>query len=299
MAPQAVAKFSVKDFKADLKPVWCPGCGDFGVVASVYQALARLNLDPDNTVLVSGIGCSSRLPGYINTYGFNTIHGRALPVATGVKLANPALAVIVAGGDGDGFAIGTSHFVHTARRNVDLTYVMMDNGIYGLTKGQVSPTSPHDLVTKTSAYGNIEPPMNPVLMALSCGATFIARAFSGDPKTSQEIIAAAIQHRGFSFVHMVSPCVTYRGREQFDIVRERIRALPEGYDPTNRDDARRVAFEDTEAVITLGTIWVAERPTLEDGFDRARRKASARGPFSYDDLMHSFIPDDEAAAAGR
>lgn len=299
MAPQAVAKFSVKDFKADLKPVWCPGCGDFGVVASVYQALAKLNLDPDNTVLVSGIGCSSRLPGYINTYGFNTIHGRALPVATGVKLANPALAVIVAGGDGDGFAIGTSHFVHTARRNVDLTYVMMDNGIYGLTKGQVSPTSPRDLVTKTSAYGNIEPPMNPVLMALSCGATFIARAFSGDPKTSQEIIAAAIQHRGFSFVHMVSPCVTYRGREQFDIVRERIRALPEGYDPTNRDDARRVAFEDTEAVITLGTIWVAERPTLEDGFDRARRKASARGPFSYDDLMHSFIPDDEAAAAGR
>jgi len=296
MALQAVAKLLVRDFKADLKPVWCPGCGDFGVVASVYQALAKLNLDPDNTVLVSGIGCSSRLPGYINTYGFNTIHGRALPVATGVKLANPALTVIVAGGDGDGFAIGTSHFVHTARRNVDLTYVMMDNGIYGLTKGQVSPTSPHDLVTKTSAYGNIEAPMNPVLMALSCGATFIARAFSGDPKNSQEIIAAAIQHKGFSFVHMVSPCVTYRGREQFDMVRERIRALPEGYDPTNRDDARRVAFEDTEALITLGTIYVAERPTLDDGLDRARRKASARGPFSYDDLMHSFIPDDEAAA---
>jgi 2-oxoglutarate ferredoxin oxidoreductase subunit beta len=296
MAHPAVAKLSVKDYKADLKPVWCPGCGDFGVVASVYQALAKLSLDPDNTVLVSGIGCSSRLPGYINTYGFNTIHGRALPVATGVKLANPALTVIVAGGDGDGFAIGASHFVHTARRNVDLTYVMMDNGIYGLTKGQVSPTSPHDLVTKTSAYGNIEAPMNPVLMALSCGATFIARAFSGDPKNSQEIIAAAIQHRGFSFVHMVSPCVTYRGREQFDIVRERIRALPEGHDPTNRDDARRVVFEDTETVITLGTIYVAERPTLADGLDRARRKALARGPFSYDDLMRSFIPDDEAAA---
>jgi len=138
--------------------------------------------------------------------------------------------------------------------------------------------------------------MNPVRMALSCGATFIARAFSGDPKNSQEIIAAAIQHRGFSFVHMVSPCVTYRGREQFDIVRERIRALPEGHDPTNRDDARRVVFEDTETVITLGTIYVAERPTLADGLDRARRKALARGPFSYDDLMRSFIPDDEAAA---
>jgi 2-oxoglutarate ferredoxin oxidoreductase subunit beta len=257
-----VGKLSARDFKADLKPVWCPGCGDFGVVASVYQALAKLNLDPDNTVFVSGIGCSSRLPGYINTYGFNTIHGRALPVATGVKLANPALTVIVTGGDGDGFAIGTNHFVHTARRNVDLTYLMMDNGIYGLTKGQV------------------------------------ARAFSGDPKNSAEIIAAAIQHKGFSFVQIMSPCVTYRGREQFDAVRERIRPLPEGHDPTNRDDARRVVFEDTEAVITLGIIWVAERPTLEDGHERARRKASARGPFSYEDLVHSFIPDDRAVAAG-
>jgi 2-oxoglutarate ferredoxin oxidoreductase subunit beta len=297
MAHQAVARLSVKDYKADLKPVWCPGCGDFGVVAAVYQALAKLNLDPDNTVLVSGIGCSSRLAGYVNTYSFNTIHGRALPIATGVKLANPGLTVLVAGGDGDGFAIGTSHFVHTARRNIDISYVCMDNGIYGLTKGQVSPTSPHDLVTKTSSYGNIEAPMNPVLMALTCGATFIARCFSGDPKASQEIIAAAIAHRGFSFVHMVSPCVTYRGREQFDIVRERIRALPEGFDPSNRDQARAVAFEDTEQVISLGLIYCEERQTFEDGHDRARRKAQARGPFTYDDLLHSFIPDHEAAAA--
>jgi 2-oxoglutarate ferredoxin oxidoreductase subunit beta len=299
MAHAVVARLSVKDYKSELKPVWCPGCGDFGVVASVYQALAKLGLDPDQTVLVSGIGCSSRLPGYVNTYSFNTIHGRALPVATGVKLANPELTVIVAGGDGDGFAIGTSHFVHTARRNVDLTYVMMDNGIYGLTKGQVSPTSPHDLVTKTSAYGNIEAPMNPVLMALSCGATFIARAFSGDPKMSQEILAAAIQHKGFAFVHMVSPCVTYRGREQFDIVREHLRTLPEGYDATDRQQARNIAFEDTEQVITLGTIYTADRPTLGDGLERAGRKALARGPFTYEDLMRSFIPEYEAVAAGR
>jgi len=297
MAHEAVARLTVKDYKSDLKPVWCPGCGDFGVVAAIYQALAKLGLDPDQTVLVSGIGCSSRIPGYVNTYSFNTIHGRALPVATGVKLANPQLTVIVAGGDGDGFAIGTSHFVHAARRNVDLTYVMMDNGIYGLTKGQVSPTSPHDLVTKTSTYGNPEPPMNPVLMALSCGATFIARAFSGDPKSSQEILAAAIRHRGFSFVHMVSPCVTYRGREQFDFVRERIRPVPEGFDPRNRDQSRAIAFEDTEQVITLGVLFQDERPTLEDGHESARRKAQARGPFTYDDLLHSFIPDYQAAAA--
>jgi 2-oxoglutarate ferredoxin oxidoreductase subunit beta len=299
MAHEAVARLTVKDYKADLKPVWCPGCGDFGVVASVYQALTTLGLDPDQTVIVSGIGCSSRIAGYVNTYSFNTIHGRALPIATGVKLANPELTVIVAGGDGDGFAIGTSHFVHTARRNVDLTYVMMDNGIYGLTKGQVSPTSPHELVTKTSAYGNVEAPMNPVLMALSCGATFIARAFSGDPKASQEILAAAIRHKGFSFVHMVSPCVTYRGREQFDAVRERVRALPEGYDATNRVHARNIAFEDTEQVISLGRIYVTDRLTMGDWRDRARRKAQARGPFTYEDLLHSFIPEHEAVAAGR
>ncbi len=288
-----------KDYRTELQPVWCTGCGDFGVLKGLTQALADLEVAPEKLAVISGIGCSSRLPGYVKAYSFNSIHGRALPIATGVKLANPGLTVLVAGGDGDGFAIGTSHFVHTARRNIDITYVCMDNGIYGLTKGQVSPTSPHDLVTKTSTYGNIEVPMNPVLLALSCGATFIARAFSGDPKSSQEIFAAAIQHRGFSFVQIMSPCVTYRGREQFDAFRGRIRALPEGYDATNRDDARRVAFEDTEEVLTVGTIYVAERPTLEDGHDLARRKASARGPFSFEDVVHSFIPDYEAVVAGR
>jgi len=299
MAHEAVARLSVKDYKSALKPVWCPGCGDFGVVASVYQALVKLNLDPDNTVMVSGIGCSSRLPGYVNTYSFNSIHGRALPIATGVKMANPALTVLVAGGDGDGFAIGTAHFVHTARRNVDLTYILMDNEIYGLTKGQVSPTTPSGEITKTSAYGNVERPMNPVLMALSCGATFIGRAFSGDPKSSQDVIAQAIQHKGFSFVHMVSPCPTFRGREQFDIVRDRLRALPEGFDPTQREDARRIAFQDFEQDISLGVIWKEERPTLDEGHDRARRKVMARGPYSYAGLLQAFIPDSGAVAAGR
>jgi len=291
MANKAVARFTVKDYKSDLKPVWCPGCGDFGVVAGIYQALAKVNADPDNTVVVSGIGCSSRMPGYVATYSFNTIHGRSLAVATGVKLANPELTVVVASGDGDGFAIGTSHFVHSARRNVDVTYLCMDNGIYGLTKGQVSPTSPHDLVTKTSAYGNLEEPMNPVLLALSSGATFIARAFSGDVKMTSDLIAEGIRHRGFSFLHLVTPCVTYRGREQFDIVRGRLRSLPEGHDPASRDDARRIAFEDVEQVITVGLIYKAVRPTLEDGHAEARRRAAATGPFSYSDLVRSFIPD--------
>ena len=204
MAQHAVTQLTMKDYKADLHPVWCPGCGDFGVVAAIYQALAKLNLDPDNTMVVSGIGCSSRLPGYVNTYSFNAIHGRAIPIATGIKVANPALTVLAVGGDGDGFAIGTQHFVHAARRNVDITYVCMDNSIYGLTKGHVSPTTPTDEVTKTSPYGNIEEPMNPVLMALACGATFIARSFSAEVKTSVELIAQGIEHPGFSFVHLIS-----------------------------------------------------------------------------------------------
>jgi 2-oxoglutarate ferredoxin oxidoreductase subunit beta len=268
-------------------------------VAAVYQALAKLNLDPDRTVVVSGIGCSSRLPGYVNTYSFNAIHGRALPIATGIKLANPELTVVVVGGDGDGFAIGTGHFVHAARRNVDITYVCMDNSIYGLTKGHVSPTTPTDEVTKTSPYGNVEDPMNPVLMALACGATFIARSFSSEVKTSVELIAEGIEHDGFSFVHMISPCPVFRGRQQFDWVKERVRHVPEGFDFTKRDQARSVAFEDPHEQITLGLIWRDTRPSLVARQQKVRRAAAAKGALTYEDILHSFIPDYDAVASAR
>ncbi len=297
MAHQAVTKLSGKDYKAALQPVWCPGCGDFGVVAAVYQALAKLNLDPDNTVVVSGIGCSSRLPGYVNTYSFNAIHGRAIPIATGIKLANPELTVVVVGGDGDGFAIGTSHFVHAARRNVDITYVCMDNSIYGLTKGHVSPTTPTDEVTKTSPYGNVEDPMNPVLMALACGATFIARSFSSEVKTSVELIAEGIEHDGFSFVHMISPCPVFRGRQQFDWVKERVRPVPQGFDCTQRVQARAIAFEDPREQITLGLIWKDTRASYIGRQEHIRAKAAAKGVPTYEDILHSFIPDYAAVAA--
>ena len=299
MAHTAVTQLTQKDYKADLHPVWCPGCGDFGVVAAVYQALAKLNLDPDRTVVVSGIGCSSRLPGYVNTYSFNAIHGRALPIATGIKLANPELTVVVVGGDGDGFAIGTGHFVHAARRNVDITYVCMDNSIYGLTKGHVSPTTPTDEVTKTSPYGNVEDPMNPVLMALACGATFIARSFSSEVKTSVELIAEGIEHDGFSFVHMISPCPVFRGRQQFDWVKERVRHVPAGYDFTKREQARSVAFEDPHEQITLGLIWRDTRPGLVARQQKVRQAAAAKGAVTYEDILHSFIPDYDAVASAR
>ncbi len=299
MAHQAVTKLSGKDYKAALQPVWCPGCGDFGVVAAVYQALAKLNLDPDRTVVVSGIGCSSRLPGYVNTYSFNAIHGRAIPIATGIKLANPELTVVVVGGDGDGFAIGTGHFVHAARRNVDITYVCMDNSIYGLTKGHVSPTTPKDEVTKTSPYGNVEDPMNPVLMALACGATFIARSFSSEVKTSVELIAEGIEHDGFSFVHMISPCPVFRGRQQFDWVKERVRQVPPGFDFTKREQARAIAFEDPHEQITLGLIWRDTRSSYLGRQGLVRGKAVAKGVPSLEDILHSFIPDYGVVGAAR
>src|SRR5512136_1162170 len=169
-----------KDFKSDLKPIWCPGCGDFGVVQAIYRALSAIGRPPHEIAFISGIGCSSRIPGYTNTYGFNSIHGRALPIASGVKLANPKQTVIVATGDGDCMAIGAGHFPHTAKRNVDITVLMMDNGIYGLTKGQTSPTSPHEMKTKSAYYGNQEIPGNPLALALAYQATFVARSFSAN-----------------------------------------------------------------------------------------------------------------------
>ena len=203
-----------KDFRTDLKSVWCPGCGDFGVLSSLTKAFADLGLARETTVVVSGIGCSSRLPGYVETYGFNSVHGRALPIATGIKVANPALEVVVVGGDGDAFAIGAGHFPHACRRNIDVAYVVMDNGIYGLTKGQASPTSPLGLKGKSTPAGSIDPPLEPLKMALALGASWVGQGFSGEPRLLADLMVRAIKHRGFALLNVFSPCVVFRGREQ-------------------------------------------------------------------------------------
>ena len=174
--PPGAEVYQAKDYKSDLKPIWCPGCGDFGVVQAIYRALANIGRPPHEIAFVSGIGCSSRIPGYTTAYGFNTVHGRALPIAQGIKLANPELLVLVAGGDGDGFSIGGGHVAHAIRRNIDLTYIIMDNQIYGLTKGQLSPTSPRGLRTASSATGRWRIPVNPLLYVLGYGAASSRRA---------------------------------------------------------------------------------------------------------------------------
>jgi 2-oxoglutarate/2-oxoacid ferredoxin oxidoreductase subunit beta len=206
--------FQAKDFKSDLKPIWCPGCGDFGVVQGIYRALSAIGRPPHEVAFISGIGCSSRIPGYTTAYGFNTVHGRSLPIAQGVKLANPDLLVIVAGGDGDGFSIGGGHVAHAVRRNINLTYLVMDNQVYGLTKGQLSPTSPRGLQTVTSPLGSLEDPINPLLYVLAYGAGFVAQATPADMPGMAAIIEEAIRYPGFAFVNIQSPCVTFGEDDQ-------------------------------------------------------------------------------------
>src|SRR4030088_1617804 len=222
----------VKDFKGRADPDWCPGCGDFGVLHALKTAIAELGLYPNEVLTISGIGCSSNLPGFINTYGMHTLHGRALAVATGVKLANHDLTVLVTGGDGDGFGIGGNHFVHTMRRNVDLLYIVMDNQIYGLTTGQTSPTSRVGMKTKSMPFGNIEAPVNPISLALAAGATFVARGFSAEQKHLTDLIKQGMQHKGFSFLDVFSPCVTYNHDNTYQWFRPRVKKLEDdaGYD---------------------------------------------------------------------
>lgn len=234
-----------KDFRNSVKPNWCPGCGDYSVQASIQRAVANLGKEPEEVAVISGIGCSGRISGYINAYGIHSIHGRALPIAQGVKMANRDLTVIAAGGDGDGFAIGTNHTIHAIRRNMDITYIVMDNQIYGLTKGQTSPLSDIGFVTKSTPKGSIEPPLSPIQLAISAGATFVAQTMSSDLKGMTEIIEKAIQHKGFSLVVVFSPCVTFNKVNTYDWYKENVKSLSEieGYDPHDRIAAMRVLME--------------------------------------------------------
>ncbi|MBW3581480.1 MAG: 2-oxoacid:ferredoxin oxidoreductase subunit beta [Euryarchaeota archaeon] len=249
------------DFK-DKAPNWCPGCGDFGVLGAMQRAAAELDLDPDRTVLVTGIGCSGNVTAFFRTYGFHGVHGRALPAATGIKLADPALTVLVAGGDGDGFGIGLGHLVHAARRNLDVTYIVMDNQTYGLTKGQVSPTSAQGFVTKTTPDGSPDAPVDALALSLIAGATYLGVGFSGDIKRLTELIKGAVRHEGFSLVQTMSPCVTFNKTNTFSWYKDRLVDLEaEGHDPTDRAAALHQVTR-TDGRIPHGLIFRTERPPL-------------------------------------
>ncbi len=254
-----------KEFRNKVKPNWCPGCGDFTVLASMQRAFANIGLEPEEVAIVSGIGCSGRIAGYVNSYGFHGVHGRSLPIAQGLKLANRDLTVIASGGDGDGFAIGMGHTVHAIRRNVDITYIVMDNQIYGLTKGQTSPRSEMGFKTKSTPNGSIESAISPMEMALTVGAGFVAQTVSSDLKGMTEIIEAGINHKGFSLINVYSPCVTYNKINTYDWFKQNLVSLDsiEGYDSSNRSQAMQTLMEH-QGLVTGIIYQNTERPSYED-----------------------------------
>jgi 2-oxoglutarate ferredoxin oxidoreductase subunit beta len=286
---QIAAPEKQRSFRNDSKPIWCPGCGDHSVLASLTDALADLQLDPANVAVISGIGCSSRMPGYMSCYGFNAIHGRAVPIAQGVKAARPELTVLAVGGDGDGFAIGGNHPLHAARRNMDMTYIVMDNGIYGLTKGQVSPTTPPGVRTKTTPTGAYETPVNPLVIMLGYGASFVAQGFAGDFKYLRGLLADAIKHPGFSFVNVVSPCPTYRGgMEQFKALRGMLHILtPENHDET--DWIKALQLSQDRSAIHTGVFFRERRPTFEEQQQEVRELSlKLKEPARVEDLADMY-----------
>jgi len=252
----ATAELTLKDLDGPVDPDWCPGCGDFGVLKSIKEALLELHIPPHEVLIVSGIGCSSNLPGFIRAYGVHSLHGRAVPVATGAALANHALHVIAVGGDGDGYGIGMAHFIHAMRRNLNLTYIVMDNEIYGLTTGQASPTTTEGHKTKSTPRGNVEKPVQPLALAL---------AFSGEQKQLTKLVAGAIAHHGFSLIDVFSPCVTFNKLNTYPFFKERVYKLEDekGYDTSDLMAAMGKSLE-FGARIPIGLLYRTEKATYED-----------------------------------
>lgn len=280
-----------KDYKSDTRVVWCPGCGDYGVLSAVQKAYAELQLSLDNTVAVSGIGCSSRLPYFLKTYGFHSLHGRVLPVATGIKVANPELEVIAFGGDGDGFSIGGGHVPHVVRKNTDITYILMDNHIYGLTKGQVSPTSDSGMVTVTTPYGSPDTgSVNPLSYVLTYGATFVAQAFSGNPKQMADIIKQAIEHKGFSYVNIISPCLTFNKVDTFDFYKDSMTELPDDHNSSDLVQALDKAINPPPGRFYTGIFHKVQKPTLIENLQAVNKKAGANKNLDLNEIMDLYKP---------
>jgi 2-oxoglutarate ferredoxin oxidoreductase subunit beta len=274
-------------YLSGVSPVWCSGCGYYGILSALVEAFADLDLPTKELALISGIGCSSRLPYFVKAYGFHSIHGRGLPIAQGVKTANPNLTVVAVGGDGDGLAIGGGHFPHVARNNVDMTYLLFNNAIYGMTKGQFSPTTTLYPITKTSPFGLAGDAVNPSALAIVYGASFVARGFSVKKEHLKSLIIEAIRHRGFSFIEILSSCSSFNTTDMN--VARIIRGLtmvPDDHDPKDSIEALRLATDKEK--IHIGVLVRNERPTLGDKFQEAQQKAKARGSGTVEALLRQF-----------
>ncbi len=277
----------VEDFNTKTTPNWCPGCGDFGILNALKTALVELNIERKNTVLVSGIGCASKIPQWLNVFGFHTLHGRFLPVATGVKLGNKDLTVIAAGGDGDSLGIGLGHFVHSSRRNIDLTAIIFDNAVYGLTTGQTSPTSQKGFVSKSTPFGSIENPVNPVSLAIASGATFVARGFAGDVKHLSGLIVEGIKHKGFSVIDVLQPCVSFNHVNTYDFYSKRVYRIEKTSD---KFEAFKKSFEFGDK-IPIGVFFEENRDTLIDQMPQLKGDPLSRRSVDLDlkSLFERFV----------
>jgi 2-oxoglutarate ferredoxin oxidoreductase subunit beta len=276
---------------AGIKPTWCPGCGNFGIMTALKQALVALQIEPQRVLMVSGIGQAAKLPHYTRGNVFNSLHGRTLPVATGAKIANPELVVIAVGGDGDGYAEGGNHFINAMHRNSDITYLVHNNQVYGLTKGQASPTSDFGFVTKTTPQG-ADLPLNPIALAIAADSSFAARGFAGDVEHLSQIIRQGIQHHGFSLIDVLQPCPSFNHRNTYAWFRERVYKLEEnGYDYSDK----LVAFEKAQEwgdKIPIGVIYRKERDTFEDRLPALKGEPLARrrlDPMRTERLFAEFL----------
>lgn len=286
---------TLADFKTTAKSWWCPGCGDFGVLKSLQTALVNLGVAPHDVAIIAGIGCSGKIGNYVNCYNFHVVHGRALPTAMGLKIANRDLTVLAAGGDGDGYAIGMGHFIHAIRRNIDITYIVMDNQVYGLTKGQVSPTSAKGFKTKIAPLGNIERPVRPLQIALASGITYLAQGFSSNVAQLADLIAKGIQHKGFALINAISPCVTYNLVNTYEWYREVLTDVSEieGYDPSDRMAAMKLLAEHDELV--TGLVYQSSEPSYEGLIEGYRETPIA----AQEDLEFSQEAFDKVLAGFR
>ena len=282
-APSAPKKFTLQDYKTEVHVDWCPGCGDFGILSSIQQALFQLQIPPYKIAMISGIGCSGKTPHYVDTYGLHTLHGRALPAATGAKLANSELTVVAVGGDGDGYGIGAGYFLNTGRRNLDITYIVFNNGVYGLTKGQASPTLAKGLKTKSMPDPAIQEGINPIAVALGAGYTWIGRGYALDVKSLVSLITQAIRHKGTSFLDVFQTCPVYndlRTKEWYageDLGRPRLRKLDAdaNWDPVVKDatSVDEIVEKKTRALhasyesgdnLAVGVFYSIDLPTYGD-----------------------------------
>lgn len=281
---------NIQDFSG-YNPTWCPGCGDWGIGIAIKQAFVQLGFNPSSVAVVFGIGCSGNMNDFLNTYAIHSLHGRAIPNAIGIKLANHKLPVVAIVGDGDCYGEGGNHLIHACRGNHDITVIVHDNRVYGLTTGQVAPTASKGFKSKSTPSGIIETPINPLALAISSGATFVAQSFAGDAKTTISLIKTGIEHRGFSLINILQPCVTFNKVNTYQYYLQRVYKLPESYQKNNLKQAIEKSLEINEEKFPLGIIYQVKKPTYTDNLDQLKKTTLVEKErfINFEKLIRDFV----------